>query len=202
MTVSRTYHSPLREEQMEQTRERILEQVAELLASGSDGEVTVAAVAERAKVSVRTAYRYFPTKEALLDAFNDWMAHRLGTPATPATIAELREMPGVLFPSFERNEQMMRAARRSGAEADIRTRRKQGQVRAVIKAVAREAPEVDEVTRRKAAVMIHCVVGSDAFLTIRDHWGMSTEEAIAAVQWGVDAITEKLDSEKPRKGRK
>ena len=55
MTTTRPYESPLRAEQLEQTRLRILEAMADVLADEEVGEVTVPLVAMRARVSGRVA---------------------------------------------------------------------------------------------------------------------------------------------------
>src|SRR3712207_3613808 len=57
-----------RDEQRAQTRSRIVRAVAALVAEEHPAAVSVPAVARRAGVGVATVYRYFPTKEALLDA--------------------------------------------------------------------------------------------------------------------------------------
>jgi AcrR family transcriptional regulator len=202
MTVSRTYKSPLREEQMEQTRERLLETVADMLADGSE-DITVASVAERAKVSVRTAYRYFQTKEELIDAFNVWMSRKWGSPPLPTTVEELPGMAAKLIESFERNERLVRAARRSGTGAEIRKRRKAEQVKLVQAAVVRYAPHYDEAMVRKITGLFLNLIGSEAWLIMKDAVGMSTPESIEAVHWGFDAIVTKIESERARaKGKK
>src|ERR687885_2316849 len=58
----------LREEHRAATRQRILRAVTQLLAEHHPAALSVPAVAARSGVSVPTIYRYFPTKEALLDA--------------------------------------------------------------------------------------------------------------------------------------
>jgi AcrR family transcriptional regulator len=200
MSVTRTYKSPLREQQMDDTRDRILDHVAELLAAGE--EVTIAAVAERATIAVRTVYRYFPTKEALLDEFNAWLGARQRHPRLPVTVEEFGPMVADLFRSFDDNEQLTRAARRSATFEEMRKRRKALQVKAGKKAVAATAPHLDEAARDRIGALVHTIVGSDAWLGMRDHWGLSTDEAIAAVRWGIDAIVEKLERDKSHKGRK
>jgi len=62
MGVSR--QGDLRANQKERTRAALVEAASELMREGSPP--TVAEAAERAKVSRATAYRYFPTHEALL----------------------------------------------------------------------------------------------------------------------------------------
>jgi AcrR family transcriptional regulator len=62
----RPYRSDRRREQAEQTRERVLEAAAELLRErGYDG-TSIAAVAERARVSEETVYARFRNKRTLL----------------------------------------------------------------------------------------------------------------------------------------
>ena len=94
MSTTRPYESPLRAEQLEQTRLRILEATADVLADEEVEEVTVPLVAMRARVSVRTVYRHFPTKEALFDAFGEWGEEhlRLAVLSYPETLDEIREM--------------------------------------------------------------------------------------------------------------
>jgi AcrR family transcriptional regulator len=203
MPVSRTYKSPLREEQAEQTRERLLETLTEVLAgSASDDDVTVALVAERAKVSVRTAYRYFPTKEAMFDEFNEWIRKRIGMPPMPTSIEGLPDMAARLLTSFDENQTLMRASRRSRASAEVKRRRKLEQVGAVRKAVEKFAPSFDDLKTRQAGAVLHNLFGSDTWLNMIDNWGLSNSETIEAVRWGLEAIIAKLETEKARKGRK
>ena len=58
----------LRDAHKNATRSRIVRAVADLVAEAHPASISVPAVAKRAGVGVATVYRYFPTKEALLDA--------------------------------------------------------------------------------------------------------------------------------------
>lgn len=85
----RSYSSPKRDAQAAATRELILEATIELLGSGV-ASLTVPAVAREAGVSTPTVYRYFPDKEALVDAAADHVRASLGVPvgrAFPAGMA-------------------------------------------------------------------------------------------------------------------
>lgn len=73
----RSYRSPLRERQAAQTRETILQALAdEIVASGIQA-LSVAAVASRADVAERTIYRHFPNVEALLEGLTAWVSAQL-----------------------------------------------------------------------------------------------------------------------------
>lgn len=61
-----------RQEAVDQTRERILEAMAELWLTRHYDELTLADVADRAGVSRQTVYRQFGTKDELLIATAEW----------------------------------------------------------------------------------------------------------------------------------
>src|SRR5215469_17927495 len=73
----RTYRSPLRDERVIQTRERILEALVQVLARNGIAELSIPLVAREARVSIPSVYRYFPTKRDLFAALDDY-AHAKG----------------------------------------------------------------------------------------------------------------------------
>lgn len=192
MSVSRIYKSPLREEQMEQTRDRILEQVAEILASDTPIDLTVAEAAARARVSVRTAYRYFPTRDALIDGFNAWMANRFAGVEFPKTLDALRPYVASLYKAFTANERLVRASRSSQSGADIRKRRKAIQAKSIMRMVTTAAPNLEPAIQRRRAAALHDAIGSDAFIHMRDTWDLTGDECIEAADWALDALITKL----------
>jgi AcrR family transcriptional regulator len=198
MTVSRTYSSPLREQQMAQTRELILEAAARLLGEAEAGELTVAAAAERAGVSVRTAYRYFATKEALFDGINEWFVRRWGIPPLyPDRLDELKAVVTRLYVSFGENEAMIRAALRTPQGVEARARRKQHQVRAITKMLEAEKLGLETAELRRIASSFQILMSSDQFTNLRDVWGFTIEEAIASTCWALDALIARV-----RKGKR
>ncbi len=62
----RTYRSPRRKEQAQQTRERILQAAYELFSERGYGGATIAAIAERAGTAAETIYAVFDNKPRLL----------------------------------------------------------------------------------------------------------------------------------------
>jgi AcrR family transcriptional regulator len=203
MNVTRTYHSPLREQQTQQTRELILERAMELLADSSITELTVADAAKRAGVSVRTAYRYFPTKESLFDGLNQWFMRRWGpSPKYPERLAQLPDMIRKLYLSFQDNEPMMRASLRTPQASEVRARRKQQQAKAMEKLVAAEAPHLPAPDVRKVAGVLHALMSADNYLNLRDAWGLSVEEATEVTLWGIEAAAAQLRRQAKPDGRK
>lgn len=68
---SRSYRSPLREEQARQTRRRILDAAAGLLLEHGYAATTMSAVATAAGVSAQTVYKVFGSKPALVKQLYD-----------------------------------------------------------------------------------------------------------------------------------
>src|ERR687886_2239367 len=89
--TTRTYNSPLRAEQMERPRERILEAAAEQLLEEGIEELSLPRAARRARVSVPTAYRHFSTKEALMQELTDWVDRKLRLSEVPQSIDQFPE---------------------------------------------------------------------------------------------------------------
>lgn len=77
----RPYESPLREEQAQQTQQRILMTAAELLKTREPVELTIAGVAEAAGVSSRTVYRHYPNVPELLRGVARLLQQDVAAPA-------------------------------------------------------------------------------------------------------------------------
>src|SRR5579875_1036647 len=92
-TATRPYRSPRRAAQKAATRRRILDALADHLAAGTFDSLSMDAAAAAAGVSPATLYRYFPNREALLDAIADeTLFQRLGDlpyPQEPSDIAPI-----------------------------------------------------------------------------------------------------------------
>ena len=93
---SRAYESPLRKEQAESTRKRILDAVGREVKAGSH-ELSYTSVARRAKVAVPTVYRHFPTPEELWMAFTEHVASKVGCPEAPPPGAGFEEQVRFFF---------------------------------------------------------------------------------------------------------
>src|SRR2546421_9522442 len=114
----RAYDGALRSQQAGKTRERVLDAVIAALARQE--EISVAGLAKAAGVSVPTVYRYFPTRELLMDAAQDAIGARLGRPGWPDSAQELVACVPDRYAWFERNSLLIRAILSSGFGRDLR----------------------------------------------------------------------------------
>src|SRR5262245_37544319 len=189
---ARPYHSPLRAEQMQGTRPRLVEKIAELLSTEGLTELSVAEVARRAQVSVRTAYRYFPTKESLIDAFNQWYATDHFKIDWPESAEAFPDMVRRLFEMHEKNEALVRAQRNTLAGKEIRRRRK-GQQRRVIEDLLRPlTAHLDPELARGVLALVNLLGSSSTYLDLRDDWQLAPTEAARAAAWAVGVLLAEL----------
>src|ERR1700746_2734146 len=75
-----TSGSSLRDRQGAGIRGAILDALASRLDRDHPDDIAMPQVAADAGISLRTLYRYFPTKEAMFDAVGDHVVARLGLP--------------------------------------------------------------------------------------------------------------------------
>ena len=92
----RKYHSPLRADQAEQTRRRVVDAAFELFVERGYARTTLAAVAERAALSTETIYSTFGGKRGLLESVILSAITGEDDPPTPdnewwASVAELAD---------------------------------------------------------------------------------------------------------------
>lgn len=181
----------------ERTR-RLLRQAAEqLLRNG--GPLTVPAVAELAGVSRATAYRYFPSNEAVvLHATMAISIDPLADPATPAagTPEELDDRAGELVRTT--------ASWAFDHEAELRTALwlslnpdpgKRQQRRAMtnrdrwITSLLRGLPaDVPAAARARLAAALTPLFGSDAVVWTTDMAGLSRDQAVDVLVWMARAL--------------
>jgi AcrR family transcriptional regulator len=191
--AARSYESPLRAEQMEQTRRRILAAVAEVLASEEAGELTIPLVALRARVSVRTVYRHFPTKETLFDSFAEWAEEnlRLVVHSYPETLEALVGMAPELYRAYDANEPLMRALL-SKLGQEIRARSRPRRLQAFEQAMSELTAGFEPAERRRALAVVYLLVSAPAWQAMREQSGLDGVEAGRAAAWAVRVLTDEL----------
>jgi AcrR family transcriptional regulator len=150
-------------------------------------------VAMRARVSVRTVYRHFPTKEALFDAFGEWSEEhlRLVLLSYPETLDEVREMAPALYRMYDERAPLIRALlSKRGQEIRARTRRRR--LRTFEKAMREVTNGLGPAERRRALAVVYLLVSAPAWQAMRDQWDLEGEEAGKAAGWAVRVLTDEL----------
>jgi len=159
----------------------------DLVAEESMSELSVPLVADRSGVSVATIYRYFPTKDALLNAAADEPLRRAG--ATPITDAD--DAPAYLltmWKDFADHLDLVRHQVASDTGREMRNRRYDASKAWFAKAVARDGIDPETPEGRRLVRLSLLLTSSIAFLDLHDRQGQSPSEAADDVSWAAAAL--------------
>lgn len=190
----RPYQSALRSRQQDETRELILRALSEQMLGSRPGEFSLPDVAARAGVSVRTVYRHFGSREALIEALQEY-AIRCATPAPPTTLNELLDFPATLFATFDAHAAWVEAMVRAGAGSPIRAAGKPVRI-ALFKALT--APIVAHLPPEEAVAvqaLVKHLVSAETWLAMREDFGLDGPSAGRAVSRALHALVSQLRSQ-------
>jgi AcrR family transcriptional regulator len=189
---TRTYDSPLRRENSENTRKRILNAVASLI--DQDGDFVVAKVAKRAGVSVRTVYHHFPDREAMLDALGEWLADELGYPRPdwPEDLASFADQTVTMAERLRADEDKVRVFFSTSVGQEARRQARARRLEHLRRLARAELGGVDPQIAERLAVIIHQLASSRTWLAMQDEAGFNASEAAEAVGWAIRALVQNV----------
>lgn len=201
-TTRRRYESPVRREQREGTRQRILDAGSELAHRASKWdwrELTIAAIAQQAGVSERTVYRHFPSEKQLHEALMRRLEQEAGVSYETLALGNVGEMTAKLFaslPSFAAAPTLP-PKERTFPSSD--QRRRESLTRAVTAATRGWTLE----ERKLAAAVLDVLWTPLSFERLVNSWGFATRDATRAVTWAIELIEQAIRAgERPTAARK
>ena len=179
----------LRSAQRDLTRQRILDAAAELVAEGHPAALSVPAVAERSGVSVRTIYRRFPTKEALLDAITDAPAEaaRALVPGR-LTVEHLAVYLSQLWRDFAARLDYVRANHASAVGRDLRRHRLPRNRADAEHGLALAGIGLDPDDHARLRDLVVALTSSSMMLELVDRQDHEPEDAAALAAWAVHVL--------------
>lgn len=192
-STPRKYDSPLRKEQAEATKSRIMEALSELIIEEHPSTISVPEVARRAGVSVRSVYHHFPTKDSLFEGLSPWINSKIADGARPTLERPqdlVDQLPAVIATMMDHRE-LFQALRASGLDERERTRRRLEERRAWIgTGLADATADLDERDRIKLEALTVHLMSFESFerLTLA---GLEDDEAIETLQWALFTLVDK-----------
>ncbi|HYD09572.1 MAG TPA: helix-turn-helix domain-containing protein [Acidimicrobiales bacterium] len=180
---------------VEATRERILDAVHALLAEESPAALSIPAVAQRAGTSLRTVYRYFPTKEALVDAASRTFEPDLEA-GGPVSTGNLSAYLTHTFTSFTKGIGPVRAQHVTPAGRELRNARlprsRASSREALVAAGCGSLPpeDLDDLVDVTVAL-----IGSSMYLELVDRMGHDETDAARLAAWVAESIIDRARTE-------
>lgn len=182
----------LRERHVEQTREMIFDALLEEVASRGITEFNIPQLARDAGVSVRTIYRYFPTKDALLEAFGDWLDDQIGLQEWPEDAEALARGAEVLFLAFDEREPIVRSQWVTPQGRAIRARNRVRRLASRRQVLREVTANLDEREAEDAVAIVSYLLSSRAWMALKDDFNMDGERSGTAVSWAIGALVADL----------
>jgi AcrR family transcriptional regulator len=175
----------LAERRADLAQRSILDASIDILQSASLEDVTMRAVAARAGISERTIFRYYASRDELLEAMAAEIRRRFDLPPDPSTVEELLAYPAALYGRFEATAAITRAALRSEFFDRFRSTVAQTRWRAAQAVIDAAAPSRPAHERRIAGANIRYHLSASAWRYYRDYFGFSLEEAVECAQTAI-----------------
>ena len=188
--MKRKYHSPLRQQQAEETRQRILTAGSELVHSFPSWDwknLTAKAVGERAGVSERTVHRHFSSEQALRDAVLQALVEESGVNLDALKLAEF---DNVVISMFKYLSSFAVTAETS--QDPSQTRMDAMRTRALVDAVAAAAPKWSNEEQQLVAAVLDILWQPATQDRLKTVWALDTTRFSRMVGWLVAQILDAL----------
>jgi AcrR family transcriptional regulator len=162
--------------------------VADLLERGDADEVTVPAVADVSGVSLRTIYRYYATREELLEAAGRWIGDELLKHPYPRGLDEVADLYQEGARDFDERPGLVRALAFSQLGRHVRGYRRRERLEAIAQALRGELTELGERELVRAEAVLAYLHNMLAYTTLREENGLSGEEIGEAIGWAIRTL--------------
>lgn len=182
----------LREEYATMTRERIVVAFAELLEKEDIDQVSMAALARKAKVAERTIFRHFPTKTDLVAAVGEWISTNIFKLVPSDSPEDLPNGFRRACAMFDKNPRLAHAIaiNRLGRSARSEFRRR---------FIASNREVLSPITdglgageARRADAVVAYLDNVLAWHTLREEFAMSGTEVADTIEWALGLVFEDL----------
>ena len=149
-------------------------------------------VAEASGVSLRTIYRYFPTREDLLEAAGRWIGDELLKHPYPRDLNEVADRYQEGVADFDERPGLVRALAFSQLGRRVRGYRRRERLEAIGRALRVELPNLSEQELREAEGVLAYLHNMLAYTTLREEGGLSGEEIGEAIGWAIRTLIQDL----------
>lgn len=185
----------IREIQKSQIREAILEALGDELAHGGLHRISVADIAKKVGISARTVYRYFPSKDALLEALYKWSADKISVDMRNERSISLEEFitrRQELFAHFDLYPNLVKAQLLSQVGREIRAIGSKKVQRLLDSAMAELPTKLEPEEANKVKAALYLLFSGEAWQHYRDVWGLNGKQAGETSRWVANLIVAEL----------
>ena len=136
-------------------------------------------------MSERTVFRYFPSRDALLDTVAAQLLSEMALPGPPEDLASLLAAPAALYGAFEARAELTRAVLHTDLVDRVRALQASSRWKAVAALLEEAAPGRGEEERRIAVANICFHLTASSWHYYRFLFGVTLAEAVACSETAV-----------------
>jgi AcrR family transcriptional regulator len=182
----------VRRQQAAETRERVIaagSALAHAFPTWDWRQLTFRAVAERAGVSERTVFRYFPTERELHDAVMRRLDAEVGVVYEGLRLEEVAEVTARMFASMSSFAATPRGTPNPTFAAEDRLRRD-----ALLDAVTTSTADWTDAERAAAAALLDVLWSKQSYERLVTQWDLDADRATRVITWAIDLVTRALQN--------
>lgn len=172
------------------TRERLLDAAIDLLVTDGAAEFSLREVAKRAGVSAPTAYRHFPTKEAMYEALQGYFEKRVGQSEALRDLDDLIAALPVIHEGFDANASVTTAYVRTRSASELRDAGRKRRARRVSAAVKASLPAMTDEERHAFGALMQLFASTAPWELWRDTWQLDGARAGRIAAWAARTLHE------------
>lgn len=187
----RAYNSPKRKLQSAKTRESIVRSGAELVhefKAWDWSQLTFRAVSERAGVSERTVYRYFPSENKLKMAVMEYLVKEAGVELSAMKLEDFKDIVGRTYDYLSTFAIEPVTSHEDPTFLTIDAHRRIQ----LVDAVTEVTPDWSDEQRETAAAALDIFWNLPPFERLTLAWGFNLDRSVKTVEWVVELINEAI----------
>lgn len=188
MNAAKRHTVSLRDEYAEMTRQRIVAAFVETLEDEAADDISMAAVAKRAKVAERTIYRHFKTRAELFGAAGEWIEDNVFSYIPFTSPDELPEIFRKLCKRFDRHPHLARAIAMTRVGRRVRAQFRRHLIDQHRKAMAPLVRHLPAREIRQAEALASYLNNVLAWNAMREDFGMSSAEIADTIEWALTTL--------------
>ncbi len=155
-------------------------------------------VAAASGISLRTIYRYYPTREKLIEAAGRWIGKELMRHPYPRTLDQVADLFEVGCPDFDKRPGLVRALALSQLGRRLRGYRRRERLAAISKALREELTAAPQAELRRAEAVLAYLHNMLAYTTLREESGLDGKEIGLGIGWAIRTLVDDLRRRYPR----
>jgi AcrR family transcriptional regulator len=193
--TERPYSSPLRDSQVQRTRDLILDALTELLSEQPSDQVSTREIAERAGVSQPTVYRHYPDRQALLEGLADRVTLRWDASTGGRRWRSLDDLAASAVEALAITEaHAVEAIAEAILNADPRRLSRASRERSeeLRQLVVESFPEYSEREHLRITALLRIIYSVQSWLRMREEFGIPGTESGPVLSWALQTLVDEI----------